>query len=164
MASTKFRNTPVTTAGDLPKAGSTAPDFVLVTTDLGEANLASFAGRKKVVNIFPSLDTGVCATSVRQFYRRLRDKSGVVCINVSMDLPFAHKRFCTAEGIDGVADLSGFRGDFGTKWGVLMKDGPLAGLFARAVVVLDENNKVLHSELVPEIAQEPNYDAALAKV
>jgi thiol peroxidase len=164
MATTKFRNTPVTTAGDLPKAGSTAPDFVLVATDLSEANLASFAGRKKVLNIFPSLDTGVCATSVRQFHRRLREKSGVVCINVSMDLPFAHKRFCTAEGIDGVADLSGFRSDFGAKWGVTMKDGPLAGLYARAVVVLDEQNKVLHSELVPEIAQEPNYDAALAKV
>jgi thiol peroxidase len=164
MAQTKFRNTPVTTAGDLPKPGSAAPDFVLVTTDLGEANLASFAGKKKVFNIFPSLDTGVCATSVRQFHRRLREKQGVVCINVSMDLPFAHKRFCTAEGIDGVADLSGFRSDFGAKWGVTLKDGPLAGLYARAVVVVDEHNKVLHSELVGEIATEPNYDAALAKL
>jgi thiol peroxidase len=164
MAQTKFRNTPVHTAGDLPRPGTTAPDFVLTTTDLGEANLASFAGKKKVFNIFPSLDTGVCATSVRQFHRRLREKAGVVCINVSMDLPFAHKRFCTAEGIDGVADLSAFRSDFGTTWGVTMKDGPLAGLLARSVVVLDENNKVLHAELVPEIAQEPNYDAALAKV
>lgn len=165
MASTKFRGSPVSTAGELPKLATQAPDFQLVATDLREVNLASFAGRKKLVNIFPSLDTSVCATSVRQFHRKLRDKPGAVCINVSLDLPFAHKRFCAAEAIDDVVDLSGFRSPaFGTAWGVLMKDGPLAGLYARAVVVLDENDKVLHAELVPEIAQEPNYDAALAKL
>jgi thiol peroxidase len=165
MASTKLRGTPITIAGDLPKLGSTAPDFKLVATDLSEATLASFAGRKKVMNIFPSLDTGTCANSVRQFYRKLKDKGGVVCINVSMDLPFAHKRFCSAEGIDGVADLSGFRSpDFGKTWGVTMQEGNLAGLYARSVVVLDENNRVLHSELVADIANEPNYDAALAKL
>jgi thiol peroxidase len=165
MASITFRGTTVTTVGSLPAVGSTAPDFSLVASDLSEVNLASFAGRKKVLNIFPSLDTGVCANSVRQFHRKLADKSGVVCINISADLPFAHKRFCTAERIEDVANLSSFRSpEFGTTWGLTMKDGPLKGLLARAVVVLDEKNKVLYVEQVPEIAQEPNYDAALAKV
>ena len=165
MASITFRGTAVTTSGTLPATGSTAPDFSLVATDLSDVTLQSFAGKKKVVNIFPSLDTGVCATSVRQFHMKLGEKSGVVVVNISADLPFAHKRFCTAERIDGVANLSSFRSpDFGANWGLTMKDGPLKGLLARAVVVLDENNKVLHVEQVPEIAQEPNYDAALAKL
>jgi len=165
MASITFRGTAISTTGTLPSTGSTAPDFSLVATDLSEVSLKSFAGKKKVLNIFPSLDTGVCATSVRQFHRKLEEKSGVVVVNISADLPFAHGRFCTAERIDGVANLSTFRApEFGTTWGLTMKDGPLKGLLSRAVVVLDENNKVLYSEQVPEIAQEPNYDAALAKL
>lgn len=165
MASITFRGTAVSTAGTLPSTGSTAPDFSLVATDLTEVTLKSFAGKKKVLNIFPSLDTGICATSVRQFHRKLEEKSGVVVVNISADLPFAHSRFCTAERIDGVANLSTFRSpEFGTTWGLTMKDGPMKGLLSRAVVVLDENNKVLYSEQVPEIAQEPNYDAALAKL
>ncbi len=165
MSSIQFRGSPVTTAGTLPKNGSTAPDFTLVATDLSEANLASFAGKKKVINIFPSLDTGTCATSVRQFHKKLAEKEGVVVVNVSADLPFAHKRFCTAEGIEGVANLSTFRSpDFGAAWGLTMNDGPLKGLLSRAVVVLDADNKVLHSEQVAEITNEPNYDAALKAV
>ncbi len=164
MAKITFRGTAVETAGELPKVGSASPDFSLVSTDLKDVNLASFAGRKKVLNIFPSLDTGVCATSVRQFHRKLADKDGVVVINVSADLPFAHGRFCTAERIEGTANLSSFRSDFGTAWGLTMKDGPLKGLLSRAVVVIDDKDKVVYTELVPEIAQEPNYDAALAKL
>lgn len=165
MSTIQFRGTPVNTVGALPKTGSAAPDFVLVATDLSEANLGSFAGKKKVLNIFPSLDTGTCATSVRQFHKKLGEKGGVVVINVSADLPFAHKRFCTAEGIEGVANLSTFRSpEFGSTWGVTMNDGPLKGLLSRAVVVLDENNKVLHTEQVAEVTNEPNYDAALKAV
>lgn len=165
MASITFRGSAVTTAGTLPAVGSTAPDFSLVASDLSEVNLASFGSKKKVLNIFPSLDTGICATSVRQFHRRLAEKSGVVCVNISADLPFAHKRFCAAERIEDVATLSSFRSpEFGITWGLTMKDGPLKGLLARAVVVLDEKNKVLYVEQAPEIAQEPNYDAGLAKL
>jgi thiol peroxidase len=162
VAQTRLRNQPVTTAGELPRLGSQAPDFVLTATDLSDATLASFAGKTKVFNIFPSLDTGICATSVRQFHRRLREKADVVCINVSMDLPFAHKRFCAAEGIDGVTNLSGFRSDFGTTWGVCLTSSNMAGLYARAVVVVDAHDKVTYAELVPELASEPNYDAAVA--
>lgn len=165
MASITFRGSAVSTTGSLPAVGSAAPAFTLVATDLSEASLPSFAGKKKVINIFPSLDTGVCATSVRQFHRKLADKGGVVVVNVSADLPFAHKRFCTAESIEGVANLSTFRApEFGTAWGVTMTSGPLKGLLSRAVVVLDENDKVLYAEQVPEIAQEPDYDAALKKL
>lgn len=165
MSTVQFRGTPVNTVGTLPKAGAVAADFVLVATDLSEVNLASFAGKKKVLNIFPSLDTGTCATSVRQFHRQLGEKAGVVVVNISADLPFAHKRFCTAERIEGVANLSTFRSpEFGLGWGVTMKDGPLKGLLSRAVVVLDENNKVLFSEQVAEITDEPNYAAALKAV
>jgi thiol peroxidase len=165
MAKITFKGNPVETLGDLPKVGSTLPDFKLTATDLTEATLESFAGKKKIFNIFPSLDTGVCATSVRQFNKKAADQSGVVVINVSLDLPFAHKRFCTTEGIEGVANLSGFRSaDFGKAWGVTMKDGPLAGLYSRAVVVADADGKVLYTEQVPEIAQEPDYDAVFKKL
>ena len=165
MSSITFRGSPVNTVGTLPKSGTVAPDFTLVATDLSEANLASFAGKKKVLNIFPSLDTGTCASSVRQFHKKLAEKGGVVVVNVSADLPFAHARFCTAEGIEGVANLSNFRSpEFGTTWAVTMADGPLKGLLSRAVVVLDEHNKVLHAEQVSEIGSEPNYDAALKAI
>ena len=165
MASITFRGTAVTTAGALPAVGSTAPDFSLVASDLSDVTLGSFGSKKKVLNIFPSLDTGVCATSVRQFHRKLAEKTDVVCVNISADLPFAHKRFCAAERIEDVANLSSFRSaEFGATWGLTMKDGPLKGLLARAVVVLDGQNKVLYVEQVPEIAQEPNYDAALSKL
>ena len=167
MAKITFKGNPVATVGDLPKPGAQAPDFTLVKTDLSDVARKDFAGKKVVLNIFPSIDTSVCATSVRRFNQLAGDLPNTVVLCVSKDLPFAHKRFCGAEGIAGVQAVSSFRGigsgrDFGKDYGVTMLDGPLAGLFARAVVVLDGAGKVLHSELVPEIAQEPNYDLALA--
>ena len=161
MAKITFKGNPIHTAGSLPAAGTHVPDFHLVAGDLSEATLATFAGKKKVFNIFPSVDTGVCATSVRTFNKRAAGLNNVVVVNVSMDLPFAQKRFCGAEGIEGVVNLSAFRSDFGATWGVTMNEGPLKGLLSRAVVVTDENNTVLHVEQVPEIAQEPDYDGAL---
>lgn len=163
MAEIKFKGSAVHTIGELPQVGATAPDFTLVKTDLSEGKLSSYSG-KKILNIFPSVDTGVCAKSVRTFHERAEKLQGVTVLNISADLPFAHGRFCAAEGIKNAESLSTFRSDFGDKYGVKLVDGPLAGLLARAVLVLDEQNKVLHAELVPEIAQEPNYDAALAKV
>ena len=163
MAITKFKGSPVATVGDLPAVGATAPDFSLVKTDLGGVSLADFAGKKVVLNIFPSVDTAVCATSVRTFNKRAADLPNTVVLCVSKDLPFAHKRFCGAEGIENVVSVSSFRGrDFGADYGVTMKDGPLAGLFARAVIVLDAAGKVVHRQLVDDIVQEPDYDAALA--
>lgn len=162
MATTKFKGNDVHTQGNLPVVGEKAPAFTLVGQDLAEKTLASFAGKKKVINIFPSIDTGVCATSVRQFNVKAAGKPGVVVVNISADLPFALKRFCAAEGIENVVNLSTFRSpEFGATWGTTMTDGGLKGLHARSVVVVDENDKVVHVELVPEIAQEPNYDAAL---
>jgi len=163
MAKITFKGTPVATAGELPATGSSAPDFALVRTDLSTATLRDFAGKQLVLNIFPSIDTGVCATSVRKFHQQAAGLPNTIIACVSRDLPFALKRFCGAEGIDQVQTLSWFRGrDFGQDYGVTMLDGPLAGLFARAVVVLDEHGKVRYCELVPEIAQEPDYTAALA--
>lgn len=160
MATITLKGNPIHTAGELPGQGSAAPDFSLLRGDLSRATLASFSG-KKILNIFPSIDTPVCATSVRKFNKLASDK-GVTVLNISEDLPFAQKRFCGAEGIEKCETLSAFRSSFGKDWGLEIKDGPLAGLTARAVVVLDESNKIVHAELVPEIAQEPNYDAALA--
>lgn len=163
MAKITFKGSPISTVGDLPKAGAAAPAFTLVKTDLSNVSNKDFAGKKVVLNIFPSVDTAVCATSVRTFNKKAADLPGTVVLCVSKDLPFAHKRFCAAEGIDQVHSVSSFRGlDFGVDYGVTMTDGPLAGLFARAVVVLGADGKVVYSELVPEIAQEPNYDKALA--
>lgn len=161
MAKITLKGKPVTTSGDLPALGSKAPDFTLVKTDLGTASLRDFAGRTIVLNIFPSVDTAVCATSVRTFNQRAAQLEDAAVLCVSNDLPFALKRFCGAEGIERVHALSAFRSDFGRTYGVLMTDGPLQGLLARAVVVIGKNGKVLHRELVPEIAQEPAYDAAL---
>ncbi len=165
MATITSRGAPTTTVGTLPAVGSVAPDFNLATSELNDATLASFSKKKKLVNIFPSLDTTVCASSVRQFHRKLQEKEDVVVINISADLPQAHKRFTTAERLEGGAHLSTFRSpDFGTKWGVAINDGPMRGLMSRAVLVLDGDNKVLYAEQVPEISQEPNYAAALAKL
>jgi thiol peroxidase len=163
MASVTLGGNPVTVNGNFPKPGDSAPDFTLTGGDLKEVSLKDFAGKKKVLNIVPSLDTPVCQTSTRTFNQKASNLSNAVVLVVSADLPFASKRFCTTEGLTNVVALSTFRNrDFSSKYGVDMTDGPLKGLNARAVVVLDENNKVLYSELVPEIKDEPKYDAALA--
>jgi thiol peroxidase len=161
MSTITFKGNPVHTSGTLPAVGSVAPEFNLVAADLSEKKLSSFAG-KRVLNIFPSLDTGVCATSVRTFNKKAAGMAGVAVLNISMDLPFAAKRFCAAEGIEGAVTLSAFRSNFAEQYGLKMVDGPLAGLCSRAVIVVDAAGKVVHAEQVPEIAQEPNYDAALA--
>jgi thiol peroxidase len=163
MAQVTLRGNPVQVEGELPQTGSKAPDFTLTAGDLSEVTLATFAGKRKVLNIFPSVDTPTCATSVRTFNAQANNVSNTVVLCISSDLPFAQKRFCGTEGLDNVQSLSDFRNaDFAVDYGVSIADGPLRALTARAVVVLDENDKVLHSELVPEIGQEPNYDAALA--
>lgn len=158
-----LRGTPVKVEGNLPAVGTAAPDFKLTSGDLAEVTLKNFAGKRKVLNIVPSLDTPTCALSTRKFNESAGTLNNTAVLVVSADLPFAAKRFCAVEGLANVGQLSTFRNpDFLKSWGVLMSDGPLAGLTARAVVVLDENDKVLHSELVGEIADEPNYAAALA--
>jgi len=163
MAQVTLRGNPVQVEGELPQTGSKAPDFTLTAGDLSEVTLATFAGKRKVLNIFPSVDTPTCATSVRTFNAQANNVSNTVVLCISSDLPFAQKRFCGTEGLDNVQSLSDFRNaDFAVDYGVSIADGPLRALTARAVVVLDENDNVLHSELVPEIGQEPNYDAALA--
>ncbi len=163
MANITLKGNPIQTEGTLPAVGSPAPDVTLTGLDLADKKLSSIPG-KRVLNIFPSVDTGVCATSVRTFNKRATEKPNVTVINVSMDLPFALKRFCGAEGIEKALTFSGFRSDFGKQYGVTIQDGGLAGLYSRAVIVLDESGRILHTEQVPEIGQEPNYDAALAKL
>lgn len=165
MAKITFKGSPVATVGDLPKVGNPIPDFALTKVDLSTISKKDLVGKNVVFNIFPSIDTGVCATSVRTFNQKAASAPNTVVLCVSKDLPFALKRFCGAEGIDKVTPVSWFRGvDFGRDFGVTMVDGPLAGLFARAVVVVDATGRVVHQQLVPEIAQEPNYDLALAAV
>ncbi|MCA8969172.1 MAG: thiol peroxidase [Planctomycetes bacterium] len=164
MSKITLKGNPITTNGDLPAAGNKAPAATFVKQDLSEASLASYAGKTKVLNIFPSIDTGVCALSVKNFQEKLAGRDDVVVLHVSRDLPFAQKRFCGAEGVENAETLSAFRTDFARDYGVEMTDGPLKGLCARAVLVLDGNDVVKHAELVPEIAQEPNYDAALAAI
>jgi thiol peroxidase len=149
------------TSGELPAVGSTAPDFTLVDSDLNDITLSSFAGKKKLLNIVPSLDTPVCATSTQKFNENASDDT--VMLVISADLPFAQKRFCLDSDINKMVPLSMMRSRaFAKDYGILIEDGPLAGITGRAVVVLDENNKVLYNELVPEIAQEPDYDKAMA--
>ena len=163
MAQVTLRGNPVQVEGELPTVGTQAPDFTLTAGDLSDATLATFAGKRKVLNIFQSVDTPTCATSVRKFNAQANEVTNTVVLCISSDLPFAQKRFCGTEGLDNVLSLSDFRNaDFAVDYGVSIADGPLRALTARAVVVLDENNNVLHSELVPEIGQEPNYEAALA--
>lgn len=163
MASITLGGNPIHTSGELPKVGSKLADFNLIQTDLSTASLSNFTGKKLVLNIFPSIDTGTCATSVRTFNKKASefDNTSVLCI--SRDLPFAQKRFCGAEGLENVINLSDFKdGNFGKTNGLEITDGPLAGLHSRAIIVLDENGTVIHTEQVGEIADEPNYDAAIA--
>lgn len=162
MATTHFKGSPVNTCGTVPTVGAAAPNAVLTAADLSDVQISDLRGWRLVLNIFPSVDTGVCAASVRKFNQTATtlEKTKVLCI--SRDLPFAQKRFCGAEGIEHVTMLSEMRNSsFGEAYGVRLVDGPLAGLLARAVVVIDAEGQVAHSQLVPEIAQEPDYDAAL---
>jgi thiol peroxidase len=163
MATIKLGGNPIHTIGALPKVGSKAIDFKLVKTDLGAVSLSDYQGSKLILNIFPSIDTGVCATSVRTFNEKAAamEQTKVLCI--SRDLPFALKRFCGAEGIENVESLSDFKtGAFGNDYGLTITDGPLAGLHSRVIMVIDENGGVLYTEQVEDIASEPNYEAALA--
>ncbi|MER1995556.1 MAG: thiol peroxidase [Arthrobacter sp.] len=162
MATTAFKENPVRTTGELPAAGTSAPAFTLVGTDLSEVSSEALAGRRVVLNIFPSVDTGVCAASVRRFNEIAAGLENTAVVCVSKDLPFALGRFCGAEGIDNVVAASAFRSSFGEDFGLTQTEGPLEGLLARAVVVLDAEGTVLHSQLVPEITTEPDYDAAVA--
>lgn len=162
MAKTKFKSNTVNTSGALPRIGCKAKDFLLTNTDLEDKPLADFKGKKILLNIFPSIDTGVCATSVRTFNKEATKLKNTVVLGVSRDLPFALGRFCGAEGIEHVHTLSELRNrDFGKDYGVEMVDGPLAGLLARAVIIIDENGKVIYRELVDDIIHEPDYKAAL---
>jgi thiol peroxidase len=165
MAKITFKGNPINTVGTLPAVGSKAPDFKLTKTDLADVSLKDYAGKKVVLNIFPSIDTGVCATSVRKFNTEAANLPNTVVVGVSKDLPFAHKRFCGAENITGVVTTSDLReGSFGKAYGVTMAEGPLAGLFSRSIVVIDEKGTVKYVEQVPEITQEPDYAKAIAAV
>lgn len=162
MATITLKGNPVHTSGELPKVGSAAPAFSLVSPELKDVGLADYTGKKKVLNIFPSIDTGTCAMSVRQFNARAAKLENTAVLCISQDLPFAMKRFCGAEGLSNVTTLSLMRGGkFAEDYGLRIKDGPLAGLTARAVVVLDANDTVVYTQLVKEIADEPDYEAAL---
>ena len=158
---TKFQGTPVQLAGEFVRVGDMAPAFELVKTDLTNLSLKELRGKTVILNVFPSLDTGVCAASVRKFNKMAAELPDTVVLAISKDLPFAHARFCTVEGIENVVPLSDFRAsDFDQKYGVLMADGPLKGLLARAVVVINREGTIVYTELVPEIPQEPNYEKA----
>jgi thiol peroxidase len=162
MARITLKGNPINTVGTLPAVGSKAPDFKLTKTDLSDTSLKDFQGRKMILNIFPSIDTGVCATSVRKFNQEAAKLSNIAIVGVSKDLPFAHARFCAAEGIKNVLTTSDLReASFGKAYGVTIADGPMAGLLSRAIVVIDETGKVIYTEQVPEITQEPNYQKAL---
>ncbi len=163
MATITLVGNPVHTSGELPKVGSKLADFKLVQNDLSVADLSTFAGKKLVLNIFPSIDTGTCATSVRKFNESASNLANTTVLCISRDLPFAQKRFCGAEGLENVVNLSDFQdGAFGKNNGLEIVDGPLAGLHSRVIIVTDENGVVTHTEQVAEIAHEPNYEAALA--
>ncbi len=163
MTTVTLEGNPIELNGDLPSVGSDAPDFSLTAGDLSDKSLGDYKGRKVLMNIVPSLDTGVCATSTQKFNTAMAARDDAVCLVISADLPFAMGRFCSSEGIDNVESLSMMRNrNFAKDYGVLITSGPLTGITARAVVVIDENGRVAYTELVPEIAQEPDYDAALA--
>ncbi len=162
MANITLKGNPIHTLGDLPSTGATAADFKLTKVDLSDVSLSSYKGKRKVLNIFPSVDTGTCAMSVRKFNENASKLNNTVVLCISQDLPFAQKRFCGAEGLNNVEMLSSFRSNFATEWKLKITDGPLAGLCSRSVVVLDENDKVMYTEQVSETANEPNYEKALA--
>lgn len=165
MSKIAFKGNPVETAGQLPEIGSAAPNFRLTDTNLQDVSLDNFKGSRVVLNIFPSIDTGVCAASVRKFNERAAELNNTKVVSISKDLPFAHKRFCGAEGIENVLSTSQYKDNsFSQNYGVDMLDGPLAGLMSRAVIVVDEQGKVTYTEQVPDITQEPNYDAAIASL
>ncbi len=162
MATVTLKGNPINTLGNLPNTGSKAPDFQMTKNDLSSIGLSDYAGKKVVLNIFPSIDTGTCAQSVRQFNKEAAALDNTVILCISKDLPFAQARFCGAEGIDNVEMLSDFRnGNFGKSYQLEFTDGPLKALHSRAIVVLDENGTILYTEQVPEIVDEPNYSAAL---
>lgn len=161
MANITLKGNAVNTIGNLPENGLSIKDFALVNEKLEVKQLSDYDGKKKIFNIFPSIDTGVCASSARKFNEEAGNLENTVVINVSKDLPFALGRFCAAEGLDHVQTLSDFRGTFGDDYGVSITDSPMKGLLSRAVIVTDEHNKVIYTEQVPEITQEPNYEAAL---
>ena len=162
MTTITLAGQPVQLSGTLPSVGATAPAFTLTAADLFDKTLADFAGKRKILNIFPSIDTGVCQQSVRTFNQRASSLNNAVVLCIAADLPFAMARFCGAEGIDNVITLSSFRSGFAQDYDVAIADSPLRGLTARSVLVLDENNRVIYAQLVPEIKNEPDYDAALA--
>lgn len=161
MATITLKGNEIHSIGELPKIGTQIKDFELVGQDLSTKKLSDFAGKRKILNIFPSIDTGICAASARHFNVDATNLENTVVINISKDLPFALGRFCAAEGLENVETLSDFRGSFGEDYGVTLADSPMKGLLSRAVIVADENNKVLYTEQVPEIVQEPNYEKAL---
>lgn len=161
MATISRKGNIIHTIGELPAIGKTAPDFSLVAQDLSEKTLEDFAGKRKILNIFPSLDTPVCAQSVRQFYKLAENIPNLVVLNISMDLPFAAGRFCAAEGIKNSMTLSTFRSNFPKDYGLVIIDSPLKGLCSRAVILLDEENRVLYTEQVSEISQEPDYTSLI---
>jgi len=161
MAKITLKGNPIHTTGELPAKGSIAPDFKLTKMDLSDVSLSAYAGKKKVLNIFPSIDTGTCAMSVRHFNRDAGHVKNTVILNISADLPFAQKRFCGAEGITAAETLSTFRSSFSADYGLEIMDGAMMGLCSRVVIVLDEHNKVLYTEQVADIVNEPNYEAAL---
>ncbi|MBC8412524.1 thiol peroxidase [bacterium] len=162
MAKITFKDSPVETSGVLPEVSSKAPDFSLTKTDLSDVSLKDFSGKQIVLNIFPSIDTPVCAASTRRFNEEAGKMDNTVVLCISADLPFAHSRFCEAEGLNNVIPLSVFRaGAFGKAYGLTIINGPLAGLLSRAVIIIDGNGQVIYTEQVPEIAQEPDYEAAL---
>ena len=162
MPETTFKTRPVHITGELPEVGAQAPDFLLTKTDLSNISLKDVSGKKIILNIFPSIDTPVCSTSVRRFNEEISKFHNAIVICASMDLPFAHARFCETEGMENVIAVSEMRNrEFGDNYGVRIKDGPLAGVFARAIVVIDENSKVIYTQLVGEITEEPDYDRAL---
>ena len=161
MATTQFKGKSVNTVGDIPSVGTQAPDFTLVSTDMSEISLDNYKGQWLLLNIFPSLDTGVCAASVREFNKRAANLDNTVVLNVSMDLPFAQARFCGAEGIEQAHTASAFRSSFGEDYGVRLKDSPMAGLQARTVIVINPEGEITYTQLVDEITSEPDYDAVM---
>lgn len=165
MADITFKGNPIRTAGTLPAKGTVAPDFLLTDTSLKDVSLADFSGKKKILSIVHSLDTGACINSAKRFNEEIAKLDGVALLNISADLPFAAARICESNNLKNIVTLSNFRSpDFGRDYGILVLEGPIRGLLARSIVVLDESNKVLHTQLGPELSEEPDYEAALAAI